>query len=167
LYLLRVFATALPLRGIVASSRLILVFTLICFSALSAENIKFERQKIIVAHKTIEVELADTPEKLARGLMDRTNLAANEGMLFVFSDEQVRTFWMKNTYIPLAIGFFDKEKNLVDSQEMAPIKSSVEIPKTYQSKKPAKYVLEMNKGWFSKNKIPLKSKFSFVKKSSL
>ena len=148
-------------------SRLFLVVNIFWFAALGAEEIKFEKLKIIVAHKTIEVEIADTPEKSARGLMDRTKMAPEAGMLFVFPDEQVRTFWMKNTYIPLSVGFFDKDKTLVDIQEMVPIKSSVEIPKTYQSAKPAKYVLEMNTGWFSKNKIPLKSKFSSAKKSSL
>lgn len=145
---------------------LTIFFATVAFAANEkGANLKFEKQQIVLGSKTITVEIADSPEKLSQGLMDRHNMPEDAGMLFVFSDEQIRNFWMKNTYIPLAIGFFNKEKVLVDTQEMTPVKSSIEIPKTYQSKLPAQYVLEMNTGWFKKNKIPLKSKFSFVEKS--
>lgn len=139
---------------------------LVCVSAFGADKnlIKFEKKKIKINQIVITVEVADTEEKSEQGLMYRTELKNNEGMLFVFNTEEIKNFWMKNTFIPLSIGFFDKNKTLVDMQEMIPVKSEMQtnIP-SYQSKKPALYVLEMTKGWFTKNKIQLGSKFSFLK----
>lgn len=84
-------------------------------------------------------------------------------MLFVYDKQQVLSFWMKNTFIPLSIGFFDRNKKLVDIQDMEPMKSIMQEPQiSYQSKFPAKYALEMNKGWFKKNQIKLGTRFKFV-----
>ncbi len=119
---------------------------------------------IKVGSQSLKVEVADSAEESARGLMERKSLGADEGMLFVFDGEEVRTFWMKNTYIPLSIGFFDSKKKLVDIQDMVPVKSAVEIPSTYQSTKPAKYALEVNQGWFKKHKVALGSRLSYSEK---
>lgn len=131
-------------------------------SLLAKTEIRFEKKKISIQGKIITVELADNEEKSQLGLMYRTKLNENEGMLFVFDDESVKNFWMKNTFIPLSIGFFDKNKTLVDVQDMEPVKSELQtnIP-SYESKKPAKYALEVTRGWYKKHKIKLGSKFSF------
>ncbi|MBC7742658.1 MAG: DUF192 domain-containing protein [Bdellovibrionaceae bacterium] len=86
--------------------------------------------------------------------MFRKKLGSDEGMLFVFESEGIRTFWMKNTLIDLSIGYFDKSKKLIDIQEMKAMNSVLEkdLP-TYPSKSPAMYALEMPTGWFKKNKI--------------
>jgi uncharacterized membrane protein (UPF0127 family) len=105
------------------------------------------------------VEIAETPEQHERGLMFRDKLGKDDGMLFIFDNEQTRFFWMKNTMIDLSIGYFDGSGALVDIQEM---KSGKGIPETalttYPSAKPAKYALEMNPGWFQKNKIKMGTK---------
>ncbi len=122
---------------------------------LSAEEkIIFKKQTIWVDSKKILVEIADTEAKHARGLMNRTKLKVNEGMLFVFADDDYRSFWMKNTLINLSIGYFNKNKKLIDIQEMTAVTSVMqsEIP-TYPSKGLASYALEMSEGWFKKNKI--------------
>lgn len=64
----------------------------------------------------IDIEIADTPNKRARGLMDRSQMAENHGMLFIFEDHEVRphTFYMKNTRIPLDIMYFDKDSVLIN-----------------------------------------------------
>ena len=71
---------------------------------------------------------------------------------------------MKNTFIDLSIGFFDKEKKFIEFKEM---KASTSVMQTrvdtVQSSKPAKYALEMKKSWFAKNDIKAGQKFEFVK----
>lgn len=147
----------------------ILVFVL-AFQALAYGQVKFPKQKITVGGKTITAEIAESNEQLQRGLMFRTKMGADEGMLFIFPDQETRSFWMKNTFLPLSIGFFDEGKILVDIQDMAPVKSEMETtPPSYVSAKPAKYALEMNQGWFAKNKIAVGAKFemnSHSKKSA-
>ena len=101
-----------------------------------------------------KVELADTPRKRNKGLMNRQSMAKGQGMLFVFKQEQKLNFWMKNTFIALSIGFFDSKKKLTEVIDMEPVLSLMQkqIP-TYESKSPAQFALEMNRGWFKKNHI--------------
>jgi len=125
------------------------------------KDITFKKEKITLSGKTISVELAETPEQHERGLMYRKSLPEQEGMLFVFPNEEVRYFWMKNTFVDLAIGYFDKDKALIDIQEMKATSMMETRPPSYPSAKPAMYALEMTKGWFAKNKIKLGQKFTF------
>lgn len=91
------------------------------------------------------VEIAATPTAQEHGLMDRTFMAADHGMLFVFPDAQPRTFWMKNTLIPLDMLFFDASRHLVAIQADAqPCKA--DPCQLYPSNAPARYVLELNAG---------------------
>ncbi len=133
---------------------------------LLAKDVVFAKKHIMVAGKKLVVEVAESNEQHQRGLMERRSLGDNQGMLFVFSDENYQNFWMKNTFIPLSIGFFDAQRKLVDIQDMEPVKSVLEIPKSYQSKQLAKYALEVPQGWFLRNKIKINSRFDFVDKSS-
>ena len=124
-------------------------------------------QRVQVGHKTIQVEVADTAETRARGLMYRKSLPKDQGMLFVFPSSEPLSFWMKNTYIPLSIGFFNSKKELLQVQEMQPESILLKEPRrTYKSRLPAKYALEMNKGWFSKNKIKPGVKFKYLEETS-
>ncbi len=100
----------------------------------------------------IDVEVAKTDEARQEGLMFRNSLGENEGMLFVFDDEKPRSFWMKNTYIPLDIIFLDKEMKIVSIVEnMEPCKEA-NCP-TYSSEVPATYALEVNAGFVKENNI--------------
>jgi len=127
-------------------------------------ELHFEKAKLLLGGKKISVEIAKTATEHAQGLMFRKKLGLDDGMLFVFDDEQTRSFWMKNTLIDLSIGYFDKEKALVDIQEMKATSLLEASPPTYSSAKPAMYALEMNKGWFKKNGIKLGHKFQFLKR---
>ena len=89
---------------------------------------------------TMNVEIADGPRGLQRGLMHRKELAA-DGMLFVFPNEQVRSFWMKNTLIPLDIFFFDANGLFVVSHTMDPCQEDP-CP-LYSSEAPVQFALEM------------------------
>ena len=95
--------------------------------------------------KSFSVEIADTREKQALGLMFRDEMPADQGMLFIFPNEAPRSFWMKNTRIPLDIMYFDKDLNMVSiSADTQPCRVS-RCP-SYPSVAPAKYVLELNAG---------------------
>lgn len=125
------------------------------------EKIIFTKKIIKLNNKSINVEIADTQKKRNRGLMNRSKLEKNHGMLFIFKDELTRSFWMKNTFIPLDIAFFNKDKTLIEVSQMIPMKSVMD-KKTfqYESKKKAMYVLEVNKGWLKSNGIKLGAKIS-------
>lgn len=134
----------------------------LCLGASKKNDIIFDKKYIYLAGKLIHAEIADTPEKSERGLMFRTKIGPNSGMLFIFDDERPRSFWMKNTFIPLDIGYFNSKKELIDVQTMTPVTSEMQLDiPTYPSKGPAMYALELPKGWFSKHKIRLKERFSF------
>jgi len=89
-----------------------------------------------------DVEIARTPRQWAFGLMYVTAMPGGQGMLFVFPDMAPRSFWMKNTLIPLDMLFFDDEGRLVSAVEKAAPESLV----SRRSSGPAKYVLELKGG---------------------
>ncbi|MDO5104728.1 DUF192 domain-containing protein [Capnocytophaga sp.] len=109
--------------------------------------------------KTIDVEFADTPEETALGLMYRKSMQENQGMLFIFSDEEMRSFYMKNTEIPLDIIYLDKDKKVVSIAKNAKPFDETSLP----SEAPAMYVLEINGGLSDKWGIE-KGDFIEVKK---
>jgi len=91
------------------------------------------------------LEIADTPEERATGLMSHENLSKNHGMLFVYDDEDIRSFWMKNTTIPLDIIFLDSEMKVINIEKADPEPNTSDGNLTrYRSEKPAQYVLEIN-----------------------
>lgn len=111
----------------------------------------------------VKVEMAKTAEQKTQGLMNRTKLAENEGMLFVFTPPQYLSFWMKNTRLSLDIGFFNEEQELFQILHMEPVLGPVsdeQLPR-YESSQTAMYALEVQKGWFAKKKIHPKTKFRF------
>lgn len=95
--------------------------------------------------KTFKVEIADTAEKQALGLMFRDSMPDDEGMIFVFPNESLRSFWMKNTRIPLDIMYFDKDLKMVSISADTPPCRVSRCP-SYPSAGPAMYVLELNAG---------------------
>ncbi len=92
---------------------------------------------------TISVERAENDAMRARGLMYRTSLAADGGMLFSWHDEEQRSFWMQNTCIPLDMLFIAKDGTIVGILEQVPTLNTV--PRGVPC--PAQHVLEVNAGW--------------------
>ena len=92
------------------------------------------------------VEVPDDSEESMRGLMFRIHLPWNAGMLFPYSNEEPRTFWMKNTLIPLDMIFVDSSSKIVEIKENVPPCEQEECP-TYPSVQPAQYDLEVNAGF--------------------
>lgn len=100
---------------------------------------------VVLGGKTFSVEIADTAQEHALGLMFRDSMPADHGMIFIFPDEAPRSFWMKNTRIPLDIMYFDKDLNMVSLSADTPPCRVARCP-SYPSVLPAKYVLELNAG---------------------
>jgi uncharacterized membrane protein (UPF0127 family) len=100
---------------------------------------------VVLKGERFSVELAETREKQALGLMFRDSLPDDHGMLFIFPVASMQSFWMKNTRIPLDIFYFDEELRLVNVAENARPCRTPRCP-GYPSTGPAKYVLELNAG---------------------
>ncbi len=95
------------------------------------------------------VELALTEADRQHGLMFRPRLSADDGMLFAYSEEAPRGFWMKNTLIPLDIAYFRQDGTLVNVNETPTVPDPRAGPwPSSPSDGPARFVLEMNRGWF-------------------
>jgi uncharacterized protein len=97
----------------------------------------------------LDIEISDDEQERMRGLMDRLNLPENAGMLFVFQDEDLRSFWMKNTFISLDIIYINADKEIVSIQKYTQPQTTNALP----SEKPAKYVLEVNAGFSDENDV--------------
>lgn len=93
-------------------------------------------------HK-ITATVANTFALREKGLMNRRELARNEGMLFVFPGVAQHSMWMKNTLIPLDVAFIDDNGNIINIEKMAALSLD-----QHTAKKPARYALEMSAGWF-------------------
>ncbi len=110
----------------------------------------------------IHAELADTPQKRAEGLMYRTHLGADRGMLFTFLQAQAWTFWMKNTKIPLDIIWMNEKKQIVHIEPNVPIctRQDDSCPQ-YRPNDESLYVLELAGGRAESLKLQRGSKLQF------
>jgi len=109
-----------------------------CSARASGPSVELKGQRF-------DVEIADTEPARERGLMFRESMPGDHGMLFLFDDNAVRTFWMKNCRMPLDILYFDEKYKLVSVQQRVPACRSEPCP-VYPSEGAAKYVLELNAG---------------------
>ena len=106
---------------------------------------------------TIDIEIADDDLQTTQGLMYRRTMKQNHGMLFIFPDEEERSFWMKNTLLALDILYLNVDKKIVSISENAPPKSEESI----WSEVPAKYVVEVNAGFVAQYQIKVGDRISF------
>ena len=120
------------------------VLLLNIFSACSAGRL--DAVKLRVGDARFTAWVAKTPEQRAHGLMYRTELGATEGMLFIFEDDQIRSFWMKNTSLPLSIAFLSVDGEILQIEALAPFS---EIP--VESSDAVRYALEVNYGAFAES----------------
>lgn len=100
-----------------------------------------------VAGRAVTVELARDDQERELGLMHRASLGEDAGMLFLFTEESYRRFWMRNTLIPLDIIFLDADGVVINVREA---QAGVEQP-GYTSLAPAQFVLELNLGWCARH----------------
>jgi hypothetical protein len=112
-----------------------------------------------VGGQTVRAEVANTPETRLKGLMFRTRLAASSGMIFIFPESRPISMWMKNTPIPLSVAFIDSTGRIINIEMMQP-----HSEQTHASKRPAKYALEVNQGWFREHGIKAGDQVSGLKR---
>lgn len=103
---------------------------------------------VIGAHR-LQVEVAANPLRRALGLMFRRSLPDDAGMLFVFPEDAVLSFWMRNTLLPLSVAFLDAKKQILNIADMEPMDDQ----RFRESIALARYGLEVNQGWFAVRKI--------------
>lgn len=94
-----------------------------------------------IGSATYTLEIAANDAQRARGLMYRDQMPADHGMIFIFDDEQVRSFWMKNTRIPLDIIYLSDQGKVVSIKSMKPFDE-----KSVSSEFPARFAIELNAG---------------------
>ena len=129
--------------------RLTAVFFLLGTSLAYAQvNTGLPTVELKIGIYRIQAELADTPKAREVGLMNRTSMPTNSGMLFVFEQKAGHCFWMNNTKIPLSIAFLADDGKIVNIEEMQAGTTNSHCPKAA-----VRYALEMNKQWFSERVI--------------
>ena len=92
----------------------------------------------------IRAEVAADFATRAQGLMYRKQMPSNAGMLFIFDEPGSQCMWMKNTLIPLSVAFLDASGAIINIEDMAP-----QTLDSHCASRPARYALEMNRGWFA------------------
>jgi uncharacterized membrane protein (UPF0127 family) len=128
-----------------ASLRTYAHFCLVLGALLSCMSCAAGGPWVELKGQRFSVEIADSPDEQALGLMFRDELPDDHGMLFIFARDAPRSFWMKNTRIPLDIMYFNSELSLVSVSENTP-PCRIRLCPSYPSEGPARYVLELNAG---------------------
>ncbi|MDR2730181.1 MAG: DUF192 domain-containing protein [Treponema sp.] len=122
---------------------LIIIFISCVPEKLAVKEIIFERGGEVIA--SIKAEIAENPEERSLGLMYRKELKDGEGMLFVFDNDALHSFWMKNTLIPLSIAFVLYDGRILEIKDMYPKDLTSVVPS-----RSIRYALEVPQGWFKR-----------------
>ena len=127
-------------------------YALMGFSLLGCQLTPSPQLKPMGELTKLQLEWADTPQERMRGLMERSHLPENAGMMFMFESAKPQCFWMKNTLIPLSVGFINPQGKLVQIEDMQP-----QTLDHHCTKEPVLYALEVNQGWFERHQVKLQS----------
>ncbi len=108
----------------------------------------------------IEAEVAATDQNRQIGLMNRRVMPPQRGMLFVFTHDNTHCMWMRNTFIPLSVAFMDGEGTIINIEDMQP-----QTENNHCARRPARYALEMNLGWFAQRGIKAGTKLTGIERA--
>ncbi len=114
----------------------------------AAADTRLKTTTVRVGPHALKVEVVASDADRARGLMNRTSLGRNDGMLFIFDEPAYHSMWMKNTLIPLSVAFIDAQGTILNILDMEP-----ETLDPHTSAGPSIYAIEVNKGWFAEKKV--------------
>ncbi|KAF0164431.1 MAG: hypothetical protein FD157_2038 [Rhodocyclaceae bacterium] len=109
----------------------------------SAQQPQLPLLELFAGMHRVEAEVAATSESRQTGMMQRTIMAPQRGMLFVFPEVAAHCMWMRNTLLPLSVAFLDEKGRIINIEDMQP-----KTDQNHCASKPARYALEMNLGWF-------------------
>lgn len=123
-------------------------FLLVAGFLAAAAHAQLPEVEIAAGMHLIRAEVADSTGTRMQGLMHRKSLAQNAGMVFVFEQAAIHCMWMKNTLIPLSVAFLDETGAIINIADMQP-----HSEQSHCASRPARYALEMNKGWFAQRGI--------------
>ncbi len=144
------------LSNLVSATLFVILLTCYCLEART----QLPTTTVFIPPKTkIEAELAYTDETRATGLMNRESMPQDAGMLFLFSDMDFQTYWMKNTLIPLDLIWLNERKEVVYLVSAPPCQADPCV--SYSPQQKAKYVLEVNAGFAKKHNITLGTRIEF------
>ena len=137
-----------------------LVLTLLMVFAIFSCNRKdvLQTQELKINQWKLTVEIADTRETQEKGLMGRDSMAEDHGMLFVYDRDSRKSFWMKNTKIPLSLAYIATDGTIREIYDMEPFSTRI-----VDSKYSVRYVLEVNQGAFDRHGIKAGDKVEFIK----
>lgn len=124
-----------------------LLFALTLSATAGAQNVMPVMELTAGFHR-IEAEVAANDQNRQVGLMNRKAMPTQRGMLFVFSQENTHCMWMRNTLLPLSVAFVDAEGKIINIEDMQP-----QTEDNHCARRPARYALEMNLGWFAQRGI--------------
>ena len=110
---------------------------------------KLRTIKLWMGTEELVTEIAASEKEVMTGMMFRTKMAENEGMIFIFAGPRQVAFWMRNTLIPLSCAYIDPEGVILEEHDMKP-KDETPIPAASNR---VQYVLEVNQGWFQRHNI--------------
>jgi uncharacterized membrane protein (UPF0127 family) len=113
-------------------------------AAATIASMNLPRVWLEAGEHRIQVYVARSDEERAQGLMFRRHMPHDEGMLFMCDECAVQKFWMKDTPLPLSIGFIDDDGTILKIADLEPHDLDGE-----SSDHPVRYVLEVNQGWFA------------------
>ena len=119
----------------------LLVVAFLCAAGCEQSPAGLSVVKMKIGKQSYNLEVARTETQQEKGLMKRDSMPEDHGMIFVFPDEQMRSFWMKNTRFPLDILFLDSRGKVVSIHQMRAYDES-----NTSSDQPAQYAIELNKG---------------------
>jgi len=146
----------------VGTELIVIILALVLLAAIFFLKSIMQPAKMIevkIGNATVNAEVADTLPKQIKGLMFRSSLPQNEGMLFDFGEEDYHGIWMMNTSIPLDIIWISSDYKIISIQKDA--RPCFLDCRTYSPDKPARYVLEVNSGFTDKNSINIGDKVKF------
>nr|WP_233575588.1 DUF192 domain-containing protein [Noviherbaspirillum saxi] len=112
------------------------------------QTARFPTISLTAGIHVIKAEVAAKDAERQQGLMYREKMGVNEGMVFLFEAPAGVCMWMKNTYIPLSVAFIDDDGKIINIEDMQP-----QTTESHCAKKPIRYALEMNQGWFKQKNI--------------
>lgn len=123
---------------------------LLSLPALLQADTGVEYLRLDIQGQQLVVEVALSPEQRSRGLMERLEMPANAGMLFILDPQPRQCFWMRNTYIPLTLAFLDENFTLLQLNDMQPLSDELHCADQASS-----FALEVNQGWFEQHEIEI------------